>query len=78
MASPPALGSGSLFRRRALGSSAQPTRREKRRTRGMNTPGGHTAMTKVRTTVTQPNRPGAAMPMLVEEVDYGIEHALRL
>ncbi len=62
MASPPALGRGSLLSRRGLGSSAQPTRRENRRTRGMDHHAAMTAMMKVRSTVAQPHRLGAAMP----------------
>ena len=71
MASPPALGSGSLLSRRALGSSAQPTCRENTRTRGMNRHAARAAMMKVRITVTQPNRPGAAMPSAFRKSTMG-------
>ncbi len=59
MPRPPALGRGSLFKRRAFGSSAQPTRSEYMRMRGMNHQAASAAIKKVRTTVTQPRRPGA-------------------
>ncbi len=62
MARPPALGRGSSLRRRALGLSAHPTLIENRRTRGMNHQAANAAMTKVRMTATQPQRPGAAIP----------------
>jgi hypothetical protein len=62
MANPPALGKGSRLSRRALGWSAQPTRKEKERTAGIKRQVTPHANPKVKITASQPVPLGLAMP----------------
>ena len=63
IASPPALGSGSVFSLRALGLSSQPTRTAKVRMPGMKRQVNTSAVRKISATISAPPPARLAMPI---------------